>query len=145
MILFFYVGAGTSGRLEVLDSAECPPTFGTDPELIQAVIAGGLDAMLRAVENVEDDRFAAAAALHNRKLTAKDVLLGITASGRTPFVQAALDYAREVGAAAYVYLKTKNPRLKKNIAGALPVGIIGVGEPLLFGVSLPPENSQKPG
>ncbi|MBK0004765.1 N-acetylmuramic acid 6-phosphate etherase [Erwinia sp. S38] len=94
----FYVGAGTSGRLGVLDSAECPPTFGTDPELIQAVIAGGLDAMLRAVENVEDDRSAAVAALHSRKLAEEDVVLGIAASGRTPFVQAALDYAKETGA-----------------------------------------------
>lgn len=94
----FYVGAGTSGRLGVLDSAECPPTFGTDPEQIQAVIAGGLDAMLRAVENVEDDRSAAVETLRCRKLAAEDVVLGIAASGRTPFVLAALDYAREVGA-----------------------------------------------
>lgn len=94
----FYVGAGTSGRLGVLDSAECPPTFGTDTGLIQAVIAGGLDAMLRAVENVEDDRSAAVEALLSRKLVAEDVVLGIAASGRTPFVLAALNYAREVGA-----------------------------------------------
>lgn len=94
----FYVGAGTSGRLGVLDAAECPPTFGTDPELIQAVIAGGLRAMLRAVENVEDDRYAAVEALRSRELAVEDVVLGIAASGRTPFVLAALNYARDVGA-----------------------------------------------
>ncbi len=104
----FYVGAGTSGRLGVLDSAECPPTFGTDPELIQAVIAGGQDAMLRAVENVEDDRSAAVEALRSRKLTAEDVVLGIAASGRTPFVLAALDYAREVGAKT-IAMTTRGP------------------------------------
>nr|WP_086938529.1 N-acetylmuramic acid 6-phosphate etherase [Thaumasiovibrio occultus] len=94
----FYVGAGTSGRLGVLDSAECPPTFGTDPSLVQSIIAGGLDAMLAAVENIEDCTEAAPAELKQRGLTANDVVLGIAASGRTPFVAAGLDYAREVGA-----------------------------------------------
>lgn len=94
----FYVGAGTSGRLGVLDSAECPPTFGTEPSLVQAIIAGGLDAMLTAVENIEDNTESAPFELKQRKLNAQDVIVGIAASGRTPFVQAALDYARSVGA-----------------------------------------------
>lgn len=94
----FYVGAGTSGRLGVLDSAECPPTFGTPPDLVQAIIAGGLDAMLRAVENVEDDRAAAVNELRHRNLNAEDVVIGIAASGRTPFVIAALEYASQIGA-----------------------------------------------
>lgn len=106
----FYVGAGTSGRLGVLDSAECPPTFGTEPQLVQSVIAGGLDAMLRAVENVEDDGAAAVAELRARGLTAQDVVLGIAASGRTPFVMAALDYARELGAKT-IALTTRGPGL----------------------------------
>jgi N-acetylmuramic acid 6-phosphate etherase len=94
----FYVGAGTSGRLGVLDSAECPPTFGTDPSLVQSIIAGGLDAMLSAVENVEDDAAAAVVELKSRNLQPDDVVLGIAASGRTPFVLAALDYAKTIGA-----------------------------------------------
>lgn len=94
----FYVGAGTSGRLGVLDSAECPPTFGTDPSLVQSIIAGGLDAMLRAVENVEDDTAAAVAELESKELRPEDVVLGIAASGRTPFVLAALDHAQKIGA-----------------------------------------------
>jgi N-acetylmuramic acid 6-phosphate etherase len=94
----FYVGAGTSGRLGVLDSVECPPTFGTSPDMVQAIIAGGLDAMLRAVENVEDDRSAAVTELQSRKLNAEDVVIGIAASGRTPFVIAALEYAQQTGA-----------------------------------------------
>lgn len=106
----FYVGAGTSGRLGVLDSAECPPTFGTDPELVQSVIAGGLDAMLRAVENVEDDGEAAVEELRLRGLQKQDVVLGIAASGRTPFVLSALDYARQIGART-VALTTRGPGL----------------------------------
>ncbi|WP_307976041.1 N-acetylmuramic acid 6-phosphate etherase [Vibrio metoecus] len=94
----FYVGAGTSGRLGVLDSAECPPTFGTEPELVQAIIAGGHAAMLSAVENIEDCRESAPAELRARQLNAQDVVLGIAASGRTPFVLSGLEYARQVGA-----------------------------------------------
>lgn len=104
----FYVGAGTSGRLGVLDSAECPPTFGSDPQLVQAVIAGGLDAMLHAVENVEDDGAAAVAELRDRQLVSEDVVVGLAASGRTPFVMAALEYAREIGAKT-IALTTRGP------------------------------------
>ncbi|WP_087024078.1 N-acetylmuramic acid 6-phosphate etherase [Thaumasiovibrio subtropicus] len=93
-----YLGAGTSGRLGVLDSAECPPTFGTSPELVQSIIAGGLEAMLAAVEDVEDDRDAAIYELTQRHLTEKDVVMGIAASGRTPFVVAGMQYANSIGA-----------------------------------------------
>ena len=94
----FYVGAGTSGRLGVLDSAECPPTFGTDPNLVQSIIAGGMQAMLQAVENIEDSLEAAPQELQARGLNDSDIVLGIAASGRTPFVIAGLQYARSVGA-----------------------------------------------
>lgn len=94
----FYVGAGTSGRLGVLDAAECPPTFGTDPDLVQGIIAGGMGAVSRAVEGAEDDAEAAPAALASRGVGAADVVVGLAASRRTPFVLAALRYAREVGA-----------------------------------------------
>ncbi len=106
----FYVGAGTSGRLGVLDSAECPPTFGTDPSLVQSIIAGGLEAMLAAVENIEDCTESAPTELRQRQLTPHDVVLGIAASGRTPFVISALDYAQQVGAKT-IALSTRGPGL----------------------------------
>ncbi|WP_367989321.1 N-acetylmuramic acid 6-phosphate etherase [Vibrio sp. NTOU-M3] len=106
----FYVGAGTSGRLGVLDSAECPPTFGTDPSLVQAIIAGGLEAMLSAVENIEDCIESAPLELANRELNSKDIVVGIAASGRTPFVLSALKYAQQVGAKT-IALSTRGPSL----------------------------------
>jgi len=95
----FYVGAGTSGRIGVLDAAECPPTFGTDPELVQGVLAGGPPALLGAVEGAEDAAAEAPAALAARRVAARDVVVGLAASRRTPFVVAALAHARAVGAA----------------------------------------------
>lgn len=93
-----YVGAGTSGRLGVLDASECPPTFSTDPEEVQAVIAGGAPAITRAVEGAEDDREAGVTSMRERQVGPKDVVLGIAASGRTPFVWGALEEARARGA-----------------------------------------------
>lgn len=92
-----YIGAGTSGRLGVLDAAECPPTFGTDPEQVVALIAGGEKAFLQAIEGAEDSETLGVNDLKNIDLTAKDVVIGIAASGRTPYVVAALKYAKEVG------------------------------------------------
>jgi N-acetylmuramic acid 6-phosphate etherase len=93
-----YIGAGTSGRLGVLDAAECPPTFSTPPEQVQALIAGGETAILRAVEGAEDSKEQGAADVQAIQLNANDVLVGIAASGRTPYVVAALEYANQVGA-----------------------------------------------
>lgn len=95
----FYVGAGTSGRLATLDAAECPPTFQSAPEQVQAILAGGPEALTRSVEGAEDDAGAAVAELAERKLDARDVVFGIAAGGTTPFVHGALDFARERGAA----------------------------------------------
>lgn len=95
----FYVGAGTSGRLGVLDAAECPPTFGTDPNLIQGIIAGGESAMFRSAEGAEDHAENGAAAITAKNVGAADVVMGIAAGGTTPFVRGALDRARELGAA----------------------------------------------
>jgi N-acetylmuramic acid 6-phosphate etherase len=103
-----YVGAGTSGRLGVLDAAECPPTFGSDPERVQGMIAGGEQALVRAVEGAEDDAGAGARELRERKIGPKDVVIGIAASRRTPYVLAAVAEARKAGART-VYL-TMNPR-----------------------------------
>ncbi|TVP58417.1 MAG: N-acetylmuramic acid 6-phosphate etherase [Gemmatimonadales bacterium] len=94
----FYVGAGTSGRLGVLDAAEMPPTFGTDPEQVQGIIAGGYEALVRAKEGAEDDPEAGAAALGDRGVRAGDFVLGIATSGTTPFVHGALARARHLGA-----------------------------------------------
>jgi len=93
----FYVGAGTSGRLGVLDAAECPPTFGTDPEQVQGIIAGGREALVRAVEGAEDRAEDGAAAVREREFGAGDVLAGIAACGATPFVRGGLDEARRLG------------------------------------------------
>lgn len=92
-----YVGAGTSGRLAALDAAECPPTFGTPPGLVSAVVAGGERALLHAVEGAEDNRAAAARAMRRLKLTGHDVVCGVSASARTPFVLEALKSARAAG------------------------------------------------
>ena len=94
----FYTGTGTSGRLGVLDAAECPPTFGVSPELVQGVIAGGYDACYRAVEASEDDAGAGGADLKQRGFAAGDVLVGIAASGRTPYTVGAVTFARSLGA-----------------------------------------------
>ncbi|MCD6304455.1 MAG: N-acetylmuramic acid 6-phosphate etherase, partial [Planctomycetes bacterium] len=95
----FYVGAGTSGRLGVLDASECPPTFGVRPSLVQGIIAGGRRALVRAVEGAEDDPADGAAALVRRGVRREDVVVGIAACGLTPFVRGALRKARRVGAA----------------------------------------------
>jgi len=95
----FYAGAGTSGRLGMLDAAECPPTFGVPPERVQAILAGGIEAFGRSVEASEDDPLAARAELERRNFSGTDALAGISASGRTPYVLGALRYAAEVGAA----------------------------------------------
>jgi N-acetylmuramic acid 6-phosphate etherase len=94
----FYIGTGTSGRLGVLDASECPPTFGVSTDLVQAVIAGGYEACYRAVEASEDDEAAGPRDLQQRGLTRADVLVGIAASGRTPYTVGAVRYAREAGA-----------------------------------------------
>ncbi|MBN6055234.1 N-acetylmuramic acid 6-phosphate etherase [Nonomuraea sp. RK-328] len=93
-----YVGAGTSGRLAVLDASECPPTFGTDPELVQGVIAGGPDALTRSVEGAEDDAEAGAADMARLEVGPLDSVVGVSASGRAPFVLGALAEARRRGA-----------------------------------------------
>jgi N-acetylmuramic acid 6-phosphate etherase len=94
----FYVGAGTSGRLGVLDASEMPPTYRTDPELVQGVIAGGVDALVRAQEGAEDHPEDGAAAIDERQVGPNDFVLGIAASGTTPYVHGALARARERGA-----------------------------------------------
>jgi N-acetylmuramic acid 6-phosphate etherase len=93
-----YVGAGTPGRLAALDAAECPPTFGTAPDRVIALLAGGADAASSAVEGAEDDAEAGARDVRGAEVSSRDVVVGISASGRTPYVLAALEAARDAGA-----------------------------------------------
>jgi len=94
----FYIGAGTSGRLGVLDAAECPPSFGTPPELVQGIIAGGYESLIRSREGSEDDALQAQEDLKARNFTALDVLCGLSASKRTPYVLGGIKYAQRIGA-----------------------------------------------
>lgn len=109
----FYAGAGTSGRLGVLDASECPPTFGTPPEQVQGLIAGGQEAMFRAQEGAEDHESNGAEAMDEAGVTDKDVVCGIAASRRTPYVIGAIARAREIG--AKTLFVTCNPRSKFDI------------------------------
>jgi N-acetylmuramic acid 6-phosphate etherase len=94
-----YIGAGTSGRLGIVDASECPPTFGTDPELVQGIIAGGRDAVFKSVEGAEDSKEGGLRDARAVGLCEKDVLVGLAASGRTPYVIGALEYANGINAA----------------------------------------------
>ena len=95
----FYIGAGTSGRLGVLDASECPPTFGVNSEMVQGIIAGGNYALTNAVEGAEDDKNLAVENLREKNFGVTDILVGIAASGRTPYVIAAVECAKKIGAA----------------------------------------------
>jgi N-acetylmuramic acid 6-phosphate etherase len=120
----FYVGAGTSGRLGVLDAAECPPTFGTPRTLVQGIIAGGRGALVRSIEGAEDDARAAEAALRKKRLGPKDVVVGIMASRRTPYAIGALRYGRSLGAATIAVTANPagGPRLPADVVIAPRVG-----------------------
>ncbi|MGH9720010.1 MAG: N-acetylmuramic acid 6-phosphate etherase, partial [Bryobacteraceae bacterium] len=111
----FYIGAGTSGRLGVLDAAECPPTFSVAPDLVQGIIAGGETALDRATEATEDDPVIGARDLNARGFTAKDVLAGIAASGRTPYVLGAVDEARRLGAVTIGLSCTPDSELARRV------------------------------
>jgi N-acetylmuramic acid 6-phosphate etherase len=120
-----YVGAGTSGRLGVLDAAECPPTFGTPPEMVIAVIAGGAQALVRSVEGAEDDVNAGIAAMDERRVGRNDVVVGIAASGTTPFVRAALGRAQALDARTVLVTCSEPPALLRDTCDVVifvPVG-----------------------
>jgi N-acetylmuramic acid 6-phosphate etherase len=120
-----YVGAGTSGRLGVLDAAECPPTFGTPPEMVVAVIAGGSPALLRSVEGAEDDVEAAKRAMDSLKIQSRDVVVGIAASGTTPFVRAALIRAHEASAPTVLLSCSDPPRQLEGICEVFITVLVG--------------------
>ena len=109
----FYIGAGTSGRLGVLDASECPPTFGVDPSLVQGHIAGGDTALRYAVEGYEDNEEEGIALIEKCGVTGKDAVIGISASGSAPFVVAALKKAAEIGAVTIAIVNNKNTKLEQ--------------------------------
>lgn len=128
-----YVGAGTSGRLGVLDASEMPPTFHAPPEQVQAILAGGPEAIFRAQEGAEDDREAGARAVRERRIGKKDILVGLTASGRTPFVHGALAAGDQAGATTV--LVTAHPRWRPEPRGFKPDAVVrlDVGPELIAG------------
>jgi len=119
-----YIGAGTSGRLGVLDAAECPPTFGTDPEQIVGLVSGGYATLVHSLEGVEDNTEAAIEDLKSRDLTGKDFVIGLAASTRTPYTLAGLEYAQSLGCktAFIVCNKTERLEVTPDILIELPVG-----------------------
>ncbi|HZQ68862.1 MAG TPA: N-acetylmuramic acid 6-phosphate etherase [Terriglobales bacterium] len=127
-----YVGTGTSGRLGALDASECPPTFGVDPKLVQFVIAGGTRALHTAVEASEDSRSLGSREMAKRKISKNDIVVGIAASGRTPFTIAALEYARRRGAKTIAV--TCNPHSALERVADLTV-LVEVGPEVIAGSS----------
>jgi N-acetylmuramic acid 6-phosphate etherase len=108
-----YVGTGTSGRIGIIDAVECPPTFGTARDCMQAVIAGGTKAFAQSIEGSEDDREKAAADLKSKKLTKNDLVIGIAASGSTPYTQAALEFAKSKGTKTAAVVCVENSPISK--------------------------------
>jgi N-acetylmuramic acid 6-phosphate etherase len=119
----FYVGAGTSGRLGVMDASECPPTFGVSPEMVQGIIAGGVTALTDEVEGAEDDVSAGETSMKNVKINNQDVVLGISVSGTTPFVLAAIAYAGQQGAVKIGLACIPKSPLLENVAVAICVQV----------------------
>ncbi|HEU4800715.1 MAG TPA: N-acetylmuramic acid 6-phosphate etherase [Gemmatimonadales bacterium] len=120
-----YVGAGTSGRLGVLDATECPPTYGSPPDMVVGLIAGGPPALVRSVEGAEDNPAAGEQALAELDVTARDVVVGIAASGTTPYVGGALEHARGIGAATALVTCAEPPDRMRDICDVLVVVLVG--------------------
>jgi N-acetylmuramic acid 6-phosphate etherase len=128
----FYVGAGTSGRLGVLDASECPPTFGTSPDTVQGIMAGGFEALWRSVEGAEDNAADGGRAVAARRVSARDVVVGIAASGRTPFVHGALAEARRRGARTVLLCFNPSIRFPRDQRSDLDI-TVDVGPEVLTG------------
>jgi N-acetylmuramic acid 6-phosphate etherase len=121
----FYVGAGTSGRLGVLDASECPPTFGTDPEMVQGIIAGGIPALTRSQEGAEDSPESGAREMDARAVVPRDFVIGIAASGTTPYVHGALHRAHAIGARTAIVACTPPPDSLLAVCDVAIVTIVG--------------------
>ena len=118
----FFIGAGTSGRLGVMEAAECPPTFGTDPETVQAVMAGGRDAVWSSVEGAEDSPTDSVETLREKKLSKEDIVVGVAASSGTPFVLSALEYGQQVGCATVLVCCSETADVPADLVINLLVG-----------------------
>ena len=125
-----YIGAGTSGRLGILDASECPPTYGVSPEKVQGIIAGGKDAIFMAKENAEDDREQGKRDLMDINLTGNDVVIGLAASGRTPYVLGGIEYANSLGAVTGSIACSENSELSS--VSRYPIEVI-VGPEIVTG------------
>lgn len=125
-----YVGAGTSGRLGILDASECPPTFGVDFEMVQGIIAGGASAILKAVEGAEDSPELGEKDLKDKNLSSSDVVCGIAASGRTPYVIGAMNYAKKIGAPVIAVTMSENSSMAK--LADIPITVV-VGPEVIMG------------
>lgn len=136
-----YIGAGTSGRLGVLDASECPPTFGVEPELIQGIIAGGNQALTTSVEGAEDVEEEGARALEEYGLKPEDSVIGIASSGRTPYVKGALRYARDNGAYAVALVNVSSSEIEKE--ADLVIRAITGPEPITGSTRLKAGTAQK--
>ena len=128
----FYVGTGTSGRLGVLDASECPPTFGVSPDLVHGIIAGGYEALHKSIEGAEDDYDQSARDLKGHDLRSSDALVGISASGNTPYTLGAVEYARKTGAATIAL--TCNPDSKMAAVAGVSISPVA-GPEILAGSS----------
>ncbi len=137
----FYVGAGTSGRIGVLDASECPPTFGVDPELVRGIIAGGDFALRNSVEGAEDDTQAGIRDLISRGARPEDAVIGIAASGRTPYVIGALDAARKAGALTIALVNVEPSEMEGH--AELTIAAITGPEPLTGSTRLKAGTAQK--
>ena len=136
-----YMGAGTSGRLGILDASECPPTFGVDFEMVQGIIAGGYGAIFKAVEGAEDSVTLGKSDLVERKLTCNDVVCGIAASGRTPYVIGGMNYAKEIGSP--VVCITMNPESEMAKIADYPISVVAGPEVIMGSTRMKAGTAQK--
>ncbi len=136
-----YVGAGTSGRLGVLDASECPPTFGVTPDMVQGMIAGGNEALVSSIEGAEDSSEQGARDLAERNPSAKDIVIGIAASGRTPYVIGCVDYARSKGCLTAGITNVAGSKLAEHVDYALEA--VTGAEPLTGSTRLKAGTAQK--
>ena len=137
----FYVGAGTSGRLGVLDASECPPTFGVSPDRVQGIIAGGPTALTTSIEGAEDSPETGAQAIRERSAGPRDVVVGIAASGRTPFVIGALEAARRAGAFTVALVNVTNSAMSRS--AEVTIAAVTGPEPLTGSTRMKAGTAQK--
>lgn len=137
----FYIGAGTSGRLGVLDASECPPTFGVSKHMVNGIIAGGDKALRFPIEKVEDSKKAAMKDLKKHKLTNKDVVIGIAASGRTPYAVGGIEYANEIGCVTACITTSSNSLIART--AKFPIEAITGAEPLTGSTRMKSGTAQK--